>query len=384
MREALETWWANPSSVHRSGQEARRVLELARAEMAELLSVRPREITFTSGGTESIDLALRGSLAAARRAGDEVRPLLVTTKVEHAAVRDLAELLAQRDGVETRWWPVDDQGVLRVDQIDSMLAASGTTAGPPALVSIQWANNETGAIQPVHQIGRACRARGARLHVDATQWVGKMPVVAPGLPPLDEWCDLLTCAPHKFGGPKGVGVLWARAGVGLVPVQPGTQEKGRRGGTENVPAIVGAGVAARLARLWLADPAQRERLAALRDRFERMLLEAFPLARVNGPVGPAARLWNTTNIAFPALEAEPLLLAMSERGVAASAGAACSSGSLDPSPVLLAMGVPPALAHGSLRFSIGPATTSNELDQAAAVVIESVRRVGGAMLGWAS
>lgn len=381
MREALEVWWANPSSVHRSGQEARRVLELARAEMAELLSVRPREITFTSGGTESIDLALRGSLAAARRAGDSVRPVLVTTKVEHAAVRDLAEQLAQREGLETRWWPVDGQGVLRLDQIDAMLAPGD---GPPALVSIQWANNETGAIQPVHEIGRACRARGVRLHIDATQWVGKMPVVAPGLPPLDEWCDLLTCAPHKFRGPKGVGVLWARAGVGLVPVQPGTQEKGRRGGTENVPAIVGAGVAARSARLWLADPAERERLAALRDRFERVLLEAFPRAGVNGPVGAAARLWNTTNIAFPALEAEPLLLAMSERGVAASAGAACSSGSLDPSPVLLAMGVPPALAHGSLRFSIGSSTTADELDQAAQVVIESVRRVGGSMVGWAS
>lgn len=364
MAQALRVTWANPSSVHRPGQEARRAVELARAEIAELLAVKPKELTFTSGGTEAIDLAIRGGLAAARR------PVLVTSRVEHAAIRDLAASLAQRDGVEVRWCPINAAGVIDVAALEALIADR------PGLVALQWANNETGAIQPAELIGAACRARGVVFLCDATQWVGKLPVE----PGLDRWCDLLACAPHKFHGPKGVGVLWARAGVGIAPVQPGSQEKGRRGGTENVPGIVGAGIAARLTLDWLRHPAVRLRQAALRDRFEAAVLAAVPGARVNGPVAPDARVWNTTNIAFPRLEAEPLLLAMSERGVAASAGAACSSGSLDPSPVLLAMGVPPELAHGSVRFSLGRDTTQTEVDRAAQIVVEAVRRVGGSMV----
>ena len=202
------------------------------------------------------------------------------------------------------------------------------------------------------------------------QWIGKEPAdVTPG------FFDSLTFSPHKFHGPKGVGVLWTRRGLGIAPMLHGTQELGRRGGTENVPGILGAGVACREAREWLADPSERRRLAALRDRFESAVLAAAPGAVINGPRDPARRLWNTTNIGFPRLEAEALLLMLSERGVCASAGAACSSGSLDPSPVLLAMGIPEPVAHGSLRFSISRHTTPSELDEAAGIVAECASRL---------
>jgi cysteine desulfurase len=238
-----------------------------------------------------------------------------------------------------------------------------------ALVSVMWANNETGVLQPVHSIGERCRARGVRFHCDATQWVGRMPTDVANLP-----VDLVTASAHKFHGPKGVGVLWVRGGVRVLPqVIGGPQERDRRGGTENVAGIVGTGVAADAAVAWLADPAGRERGAAMRDDFERAVLAAVPDAVVNG--GSALRLWNTSNIGFPGLEAEALLLLLSERGVAASAGAACSSGSLDPSPVLLAMGVPPRIAHGSVRFSIARTTTEEELRIAAEEVAACVARL---------
>jgi cysteine desulfurase len=251
------------------------------------------------------------------------------------------------------------------------LAASLTP--DTALVSIQWANNETGVIQPVETIASLCRERGVLFHCDAVQVIGKEPVGS-SLP-----CDLLSFSPHKFHGPKGVGVLWTRPGVKLRPTLLGTQELGRRGGTENVPGIIGAGVAAREAAEWLADPAARSAIGALRDHFENLILKAVPDAVINGQGAP--RLWNTTNIGFPRLEAEALLLLLSERGLCASAGAACSSGSLDPSPVLLAMGVPEPIAHGSLRFSLSKHTTREEIDQAARTVIESVTRLRASLPG---
>lgn len=242
------------------------------------------------------------------------------------------------------------------------------------LVSVQWANNETGVVQPVREIARLARAAGAMVHVDATQWVGKMPASV-----ADGWCDLLTFSAHKFHGPKGVGVLWARSGVGVRPRIVGTQEMGRRGGTENVPGILGAGVAAQEAVAWLKDDAERTRLAGLRDWFEREVMagcEGVVRTAVNG--GGVERLWNTTNIGFEGLEAEALLMLLSERGVCASAGAACSSGSLEPSPVLLAMGVPEAFAHGSVRFSLSRETTQAEVREAVGVVVACVKRLAKA------
>ncbi|USO00285.1 MAG: cysteine desulfurase [Phycisphaeraceae bacterium] len=358
VRRALEEHWHNPSSVHRPGQAARHAVELARASLAGLIGVPARQVTLTSGGTESIDLAIRGVLGAS---GKQV---LITSRAEHAAVRNLAERLEQAGQTEVRWIPLLEGGVVDAAALPGLLEGA-------ALVSVQWANNETGVIQPVEAIAAACRERGVPYHCDAVQWVGKMPVESPP-------CDLLTFSAHKFHGPKGVGGLWVRPGVRLRPVLAGSQELGRRGGTENVPGILGAGVAAEAARAWLANAGERARLAALRDRFESAVLERCPGAVVNG--AGRDRLWNTTNIGFPRLEAEALLLAMSERGLAASAGSACSSGSLDPSPVLLAMGVPPEIAHGSVRFSLSRFTTDDEINEAIEIVATCVDRVGGSMV----
>lgn len=368
VHDALTRWWHNPSSVHRPGQDARAQLELARQAVADLLHAAPREVTFTSGGTESINLALRGVLGATHPRGGSP-PVLVTTKVEHAAVRDLAADLESSRGAAVRWAPITREGLIDPGALAALLTPD------VALVSIQWANNETGVIQDVAAIGRLCRERRILFHCDATQWVGKEPM--PGAP--GDVCDLLTCSAHKFHGPKGVGVLWAAPAVRLRPQLRGTQELGRRGGTENVPGIVGAGQAAREAAAWLADEGERRRLASLRDGFESRVLAACPGAQVNG--SRDRRLWNTTNIAFPRLEAEAILLMLSERGVCASAGAACSSGSLDPSPVLLAMGVPEHLAHGSLRFSLSRDTTRAEAERGASIVVECVSRLARSLPG---
>lgn len=363
MREVDEQAWFNPSSVHRAGQLARRRLELARRDIAALIRAKPREITCTSGGTEAIDLAIEGVLGAL----PPNRRELVTTEIEHAAIRDLGEELGVLGRANVRWVAPGRDGLISPGAVaDAITPETG-------LVSVQWANNETGAIQPVREIAAISRERGVLMHIDATQWVGKEPAHIRDESDGDEspWCDLITFAPHKFHGPKGVGVLWTHPRVRLRPRVPGSQELGRRGGTENVAGIVGAGVAAQEAIAWLADPGARAALAGLRDMFEARVLELCPGASVNGPgAGSPLRLWNTTNIAFPRLEAEALLLMLSERGVCASAGAACSSGSLDPSPVLLAMGVPPELAHGSLRFSLSRDSTPDELVQAAAKVGE--------------
>lgn len=371
---AMTEQWANPSSVHRAGQDARHAVELARASVAALIGARPKSITFTSGGTEAIDLAIRGTLASA-----PTTPRVVSTAIEHAAVRDLLQQLSQDGAITLDHLAIDRAGIVTPDSIERAIAP-GTR-----LVTVQWANNETGAVQPVAAIAARCRAVGAIFHCDATQWVGKMPIdvgemrAGAGTPPPP--CDLLTCSAHKWHGPKGVGVLWMRTGQRLAPRIVGTQEKGRRGGTEHTEGIIGAGVAAALAKDWLADPAGSVGIAALRDRLEARILKENPGATVNGPTDADLRLWNTTNIAFPRLEAEALLMAFSERGLCASAGAACSSGSLDPSPVLLAMGIPPALAHGSIRFSLSRHTTEAEVDEAAAIVAACVARVGSSMTG---
>lgn len=359
VQRGLAEFWHNPSGVHRSGQAARHQVELARQAVADLIGAKPREITFTSGGTEAINLAIRGTLATL----PATRQRLVTSKIEHASVRDIAEHIEKSSG-GVSWCPIGRGGIVDAGALASLLTPN------VGLVSIQWANNETGAIQPVRQIAEACKARGILFHSDATQWVGKMPTDVREIP-----FDLLTFAPHKFHGPKGVGALWSRAGVRLTPQLLGTQELGRRGGTENVPAILGAGAAARDAIEWLADTTAREQHAHQRDQFERDIQIALPDAVVNRPADSSQRLWNTSNIGFPALEAEALLMLLSERGVAASAGAACSSGSLEPSPVLLAMGVPERVAHGSVRFSLSRFTNTPELHSASGIVVECVQRL---------
>lgn len=355
MAAAMEWVWANPSSVHRAGQEARHAVETARSATGRLLGVPAREITFTSSGTESIDLAIRGVLGTKPATGDGP-PLIVTTKVEHAAVRDLVATLEARGEARVAWAPVRPGGCVDLDALAPLIALR------PALVTIQWANNETGVVQPVAAIHALCSTAGVVFHCDGVQWIGKSPVTAPP-------CDLLSASPHKYHGPKGVGVLWARRGVRIRPTLVGTQESGRRAGTENVPGIVGAGIAAEEA---MATPRGEPEL---RDLFERLVKEECPSAAVNASVD-APRLWNTSSIAFPRLEAEAMLVLLSERGVCASAGAACSSGSLEPSPVLLAMGVPEPLAHGAIRFSLSRETTRDEVERAARIVAACARTLG--------
>ncbi|MBL8963092.1 MAG: cysteine desulfurase [Phycisphaeraceae bacterium] len=368
-RRGLETCWHNPSSVHRGGQEARRLVELARQDMADLIGAKARDVVLTSGGTESIDLAVRGVLAAFGKGSEP--PVLVTTRVEHAAVRDLVEALAESGAARVVYAPVDGRGV--VDVAGFALAAEGAR-----VAVVQWANNETGAIQPVGAIAAICRSRGIRFVCDGTQWVGKLPadVGESASGPAACACDLLVISPHKFHGPKGVGALWIRPGVRVRPGILGSQELGRRGGTENVPGILGAGAAAREASAWLADASLRAGVEAIRERFESRVLGGVRGAVVNGPTEPGARLWNTTNIGFPPIEAEVMVLHLSERGVAVSAGAACSSGSLEPSAVLLAMGVPEVVAHGSVRFSFSRETTEAEADAAADLVIQAALSLG--------
>ncbi len=366
MREA----WENPSSVHRAGQNARAKVELARKSIAELIGCKPREITFTSSGTESIHLAIRGAVAAHAR--KDVPPLVVSSKVEHSAVRDLLPEMEARGEARVRWLAVDRAGAIELDSLHTALEER------PAIVSVQWINNETGAVQPVFEIADLCNASGVPFHCDAVQWVGKEPLQATpsaGKPddprPLN--ASFITLSAHKFHGLKGVGCLFSRMGTRLRPQTPGSQELGKRAGTENVPGILAAGAAADESRRWLADPRPRNALATLRDRFERQILESCPGAIVNGVLPGHERIWNTTSIGFPKLQAEAILLALSERGVCASAGAACASGSLDPSPVLLAMGVPPDVAHGTLRFSLSRHTTERELNDAAGIIAQCVR-----------
>lgn len=384
---AQQELWANPSSMHRFGQQVRQGVELARASVAKLLHCKEREVLFTSGGTEANNLALRGVLS---EVGAASNPVFITSVVEHSAIREPAQDL-QNAGVQVVRLPVDRQGRVSVRELQAALEHHVAQPGAaPILVSLQWANNETGVIQPVQRIAEIIRTiaagplnatrRKILFHIDATQAVGKIPVDVRAVT-----CDLLTLAAHKFHGPKGIGALFVKQGVKLRPQnRGGPQERDRRGGTENTPGILGLGIAAEEAMQFLADPTKREQGRQLRDQLERGILASlseYPIEVNSGAVAPEERLWNTTNLGFPRLEAEAILLGLSEQGVCASAGAACSSGSLEPSPVLLAMGIPEVIAHGSVRFSISRHTTAQEIERAIAIVPEVVRRLARTMPG---
>lgn len=353
----LAEWYGNPSSVHRFGQRARQGIDEARAQVAALVGCADAELLFTGGGTEAVNTAVRSLLAT--RAP---RKRIVTTTVEHSATRELCAQLA-KEGAEVIELPVDHGGALDLDQ----LAAAVTD--DTALVTLLWANNETGVLFPVDRVAAICKAKRVPFHCDGTQAVGKIPVNVAQL-----GVDAMSFASHKFHGPKGVGALFTRRGLRIRPLLiGGPQERARRGGTENVPGIVGMGTAADLARAHLND---MPRVAAQRDRLEREILTTIPDTRVNGATD--ARLPNTTNIGFTRLEAEAILLLLSEQGVCASAGAACSSGSLEPSHVLRAMNIDPKIAHGAIRFSLSRYTTDAEIDRALAVlprVIDRLRAV---------
>ncbi|MCC7243812.1 MAG: cysteine desulfurase [Acidobacteria bacterium] len=348
-RVARDTW-GNASSIHHFGQQAKAVLDNARGEVAELVGADRSEIVFTAGGTESDNAALRGAAEALEASG---RRHLVTTTIEHEAVLNTLKALARR-GYRVTLVPVDASGIVSVERMAEALGDD------TALVSVMHANNEIGTIQPLAAIAEAAHARGALMHTDAVQTTGKVPVDVRSL-----GVDLLSLSAHKFYGPKGVGALWVRRGVRLLPfVTGGRQERGRRAGTENVPAIAGLGAAAALARSTMI--AEAPRLEALRDRLEAGVLAGVPGAELNGADRP--RVPNTTNISIERIESESLLIGLDLEGIAVSSGSACSSGTLEPSHVLKAMGLPHGRTLGSIRFSLGAANTEADVDRVVAVL----------------
>jgi len=361
MTECLSEDWGNPSSAHRRGLSARRRVDLARDSVAKLVGCRANEIVFTSGGTEAGNLAVVGGFDRVRQS-DPRRRIVIGPGTEHPAIGDaFAECV--RLGGEHVTLPVGNDGLLDIDVLEELLRARGDEC---ALLSVMWANNETGVIQPLDRIGRLCRDHGVLVHTDAVQWVGRMPCDFASLP-----VDLLSCSAHKFHGPKGVGALVVRSGVQVRPrALGGAQERERRGGTENVPAIAGFGVACELADSWLSAD-RLESMSRLRDGFERLILDSLPGVVVNG--GGAPRLWNTSNLGFESTRAQFLVVVLSERGVAASGGSACASGSIEPSGVLLGMGLDPETASSSLRFSMARDTTDEELERAVEIIVDAVR-----------
>jgi cysteine desulfurase len=343
MTRVLREEFGNPSSIHAFGQRAKAIVDEARAAVAALVDAEPSEIVFTSGGTEADNLAIRGVAEALEASG---RRHLVASAIEHEAVLNTFKALARR-GWRTTLLPVDETGLVSPDALAEVLTDD------TALVSVMLANNEIGTIQPVATLAALAHARGAVFHTDAVQAIGKIPVSVKAL-----GVDLLSLSGHKFNGPKGVGALWVRRGLRLVAhTTGGRQERNRRAGTENVPGIAGLGVAATLAASKLHSEAQR--VGALRDELERGVLARVPGTAVNGAREP--RVPNTTNISFEGVEAESLLIALDLEGVAVSTGSACSSGTLEPSHVLRAMGFPPHRTQNSIRFSLGAGNTADEV-----------------------
>ena len=348
MSRALAEDFGNPSSVHHFGQRAKAMLDEARSAVAELIGGEPAEVVFTSGGTESDNMALRGAAEAFEAASAAVpRRHLVTSSIEHEAVLNTVKALTKRGWTATLL-PVDQSGVV------SPAALAAAITRQTAIVSVMHANNEIGTIQPIADLAAIAHEHGALFHTDAVQSVAKIPVDVRAL-----GADLLTLSAHKFNGPKGAGALWIRRGTRVVATMTGGKhERNRRGGTENVPGIAGLGVAAQLARKKLAGDAPR--IAALRDRLEQGILRDVAGTTVNGAASP--RVPNTTNISFEGIEAESLLIALDLEGFAVSTGSACSSGTLEPSHVLRAMGLPSHRAQNSIRFSLGFGNSLAEID----------------------
>jgi cysteine desulfurase len=343
----------NPSSIHTFGQQAKARLDESRQAVATLIGAAASDVVLTSGGTDAINLALRGTAEATEPSG---RRHLIASAIEHEAV------LATLKSLERRGWritllPVDQSGIVAPAALEAALTDD------TALVSVMHANNEIGTIQPVAALAAVARARGALFHCDAVQSAGKIPVDVRAL-----GVDLLSISGHKFGAPKGVGALWIRRGVRLTPqATGGRQERSRRAGTENTAGLAGLGEAARHAMATMADTAAR--VSGLRDILEAAILRTVPGTAVNGD--PDRRVPNTSNISFDRIEAESLLIALDLEGIAISTGSACSSGTLEPSHVLQAMGLPSARTRNSIRFSLGPGTTAAEIQ----TVVEKLPRL---------
>jgi len=339
----FSTYYGNPSSMHSFGGDVAGKINAARNSVAKLIGAQPEEIVFTSCGTESDGTAIRAAIESYPH-----KKHIVTSRVEHPAVKNLYETLSKK-GYRATFVPVDRHGRLDIDYLYDSLSDE------TAIVSLMWGNNETGVIFPVEEISREVKSRGILFHTDAVQAVGKIPIKVG-----ETGVDMLSLSGHKFHSPKGIGALYIRKGTKFSPFMiGGHQERGRRGGTENTASIIGLGKAAELAAAHLAQNGY-ERISRMRDRLEQTLLDKIPNAMVNGD--PANRLPNTTSVAFEYVEGEAILLMMNEHGICASSGSACTSGSLEPSHVLRAMGVPFTAAHGSIRFSLSRYNTEEEID----------------------
>lgn len=355
MRPWLDEAYGNPSAGYRFGREARKAVEQARGQVAALLGAEAEEIVFTSGGTESNNAAIRSALA--------LRPdhrAILTSTVEHSAVEEVVKH-HESTGYEARFNPVDSLGRLDLGAWRENLSRGGV-----ALATLMWANNETGVISPLAEAAVLAAEHDVYFHTDAVQAAGKIPL-RPGELPV----HTLALSAHKLHGPKGIGALWIHRRARFLPSTfGGGQEQERRSGTENVPAIVGFGVAADLARSALDS---RREIAALRDRFERGVTGAVPGVEINGD--PDGRLPNTSNLYFPGVEGEGLLILLDEAGVCCSPGSACSTGQVKPSRIVRAMGHPNARARGSVRFSLSRLTTETEVDAAIGAVVKAVGKL---------
>lgn len=347
-------YYGNPSSMHTFGGQVGKAVQKAREQVAALLGAEPTEIVFTSCGTEGNNTAIRAALAVQPN-----KKHIVTTEVEHAAILSQCRQL-EKQGYQVTYLSVNRQGQIDLDELEASLT------GGTAVVSIMYANNETGVIFPIERIGQIVKEKGAIFHVDAVQAVGKVP-----LNMKNSTIDILTLSGHKIHAPKGIGALYVRKGVRFRPLLVGGhQERGRRAGTENVPGIIGLGQASELTLSHLGDI---NKVKKLRDLLEKSLLSTIPNTEVNGH--PTLRLPNTTNIGFKYIEGEAILLSLNQYGICASSGSACTSGSLEPSHVLRALGLPYSVLHGSIRFSLSRYTTETEIDRVLTLMPDIVERL---------
>lgn len=352
----LNLYYGNPSSIYAMARVTEKAIDQARESVAQVLNADKKEIFFTGGGSEADNWALKGVAFANRHKGNHI----ITTQIEHHAILHTCRFL-EKNGFEVTYLPVDSEGFVKVDELEQAITKQ------TILVSVMFANNEIGTIEPIKEIGKICRARKVLFHTDAVQAVGHIPVDVKDLN-----IDLLSLAAHKFYGPKGVGALYIRKGIRIDNlIHGGGQESGRRAGTENIAGIVGLGKALTLAAEELA--AENVRLTVLRDKLIAGL-SRIPYSRLNGPAGDQ-RTPGNVNVCFSFIEGESMLLLLDSKGIFASSGSACTSGSLDPSHVLLAIGLAHEIAHGSLRLTLGSATTEQDVDYVLEVLPGIVQRL---------
>jgi cysteine desulfurase len=349
--------FGNPSSMYRYSDLSRKAIATARERVAKAINADPKEIFFTAGGSEGDNWALKGIAYANRNKGNHI----ITSEIEHHAILHTGKFL-EKEGFEVTYLPVDDEGFVKPEDVRAAITDK------TILVSIMFANNEIGTVMPIKEIAAVCKEKGVYFHTDAVQAVAHVPVDV-----QDLGVDMLSMAGHKFYGPKGVGAMYIRKGVKIENlIHGGAQEKGKRASTENTPGIVGIGKAIEIAVAELSE--ESARLSKLRDKLISGLMERIPHAKLNGPKDGSKRNPNNVNMSFIGVEGETLLMDLDDKGICASTGSACASGSLDPSHVLLAIGCKHEVAHGSLRLTLGAGNTEEDVDYALEVIPEIVKR----------